>query len=86
MLLGIVYRAVALYYGWLILLRRISNFSRNLLVIGVILVFLAGFSTSPFSPRDYWGLYGNELLFIGGAMSILMAVVLMLGKRNQSDS
>jgi hypothetical protein len=85
MLLGIVYQAVTSYYVSVVLMGRISNFSRNLLVIGFILVFLAGFSTSPVSPRDYWGLYGNELLFIGGSISILMAVVLMLVERKQLD-
>lgn len=66
-------------------MRGISNFSKTLLVFGIVLVFLAGISTSPVSPMDYWGLYGNELLLIGGSMSILMAVVLMLVERKQSD-
>ena len=83
MLLGIIYQAMTSYYVWLILMRRISNFSRNLLVFGILLIFLGGFNDGNVPPIGYWGRYGQYILLIGGAMSILMAVVLMLVERKQ---
>ena len=71
------------YYVWSILLRGFSNFSKILLVLGILLVFLAGFNDGNVPPIGYWGMYGQYILLIGGAMSILMAVVLMLVERKQ---
>jgi hypothetical protein len=86
MLLGTVYHSVTSYYISVVPMGRISNFSKSLLVFGVLLVVLAGFSDGNDIPVGFWGRYGNYILLIGGAVSILMAIVLMLGERKQSDS
>ncbi len=60
---------------------RTSISSRSLLLLGVILVIVAGFSTPTIPPIGYWGLYGNYILLIGGSMLIVLAAVIMLRKR-----
>lgn len=58
---------------------RVSIPTGSLLVLGVILVILAGFSDG-IPPSSDWERYLPYFLLIGGTMLIIAAVVLMLRK------
>jgi len=60
---------------------RISIPTGGLIVLGVLLIILAGFNNGNVPPSGYWGLYGQYFLLIGGSMLIVLAVALILRER-----
>jgi len=59
---------------------RVSIQTTGLLVLGVILVILAGFNDG-IPPSSDWERYLPYFLLTGGSILILLAIVLMLRKR-----
>jgi len=60
---------------------RISTPTSWLLILGVLLVILAGFNDGNVPPIGFWGLYGQYILLIVGATLIVVAVAFM--RRNR---
>jgi hypothetical protein len=60
---------------------HISSATIALLVLGALLVILAGFSNGSVPPIGFWGLYGQYILLMAGVTLIIAAAVLFLRER-----
>lgn len=58
-----------------------STSTKSLLVLGILLVILAGFNSGNVPPIGYWGLYGQYFLLMGGLILMVLAIVLMSRQR-----
>jgi hypothetical protein len=60
---------------------RVSTPTSWILVLGILLIILAGFNNGTVPPIGFWGLYGQYILLTRGSIYIVVAVVLILRKR-----